>query len=39
MGIGEMQDIFLGITEASKVFGMSQDETAGSMRAIIQMFS
>ena len=39
MGMGDMQDIFLGITEASKVFGMSQDETAGSMRAIIQMFS
>lgn len=39
MSVGEMQDIFLGVTEASKVFGMSQDETAGSMRAIIQMFS
>lgn len=39
MGVGEMQEIYLGIAEASKVFGMSQEETAGSMKAIIQMFS
>lgn len=39
MSAGQMQEIYLGIAEASKVFGMSQEETAGSMKAIIQMFS
>jgi len=39
MSISDMQNIYLGVTEASQVFGMSQDEVSGSMRAIIQMFS
>ena len=31
--------LYDGVTEASQVFGMSQEEVGGSMKAIIQMFS
>lgn len=35
----EMKDVWVGLGEASKVFGMDQQELAGSFKAIIQMYS
>ena len=35
----EMKDVWVGLGETSKVFGMDQQALAGSFKAIIQMYS
>lgn len=35
----EMKDVWVGLGEASKVFGLNQEEMAGSFKAIMQMYS
>lgn len=39
MSTGEIQDMWLGMAETSKVFGQTQEEVVGSFRAIEQMLS